>query len=281
MTKGCLSEPELVVVPAGEFLMGSDRSRDDHVIKSLEPEQYKLALDYDYAIGKYPVTVGQYAEFIEAGGYQEPCYWLERCRQQQGYWREWDWLERLRVAMGKPVVVPKGWYNRTWTGDKHLPVVGISWYEAYAYCAWLSEVTGCKYRLPTEAEWEKAARGSDGRTFPWGDKYEKGCANVKERSWVGESTDRGRTSIVGSYEKDRSPYGVMDMAGNVREWCLSRFHEVYRYPEDTGVEEMCYRALRGGAWRESPLYARAGFREWMLEGLRCSFFGLRVVREVA
>lgn len=275
MTKQYPLRPEMKLCPAGAFLMGSDRRIDMRIIKSLEPEQYELDINYDYMISKYPITVGQYREFLNAGGYQAPQYWLEKGWHFQAYWRDYGWPERVRRLMGKPVIVPALWCSE-WTGDDCLPVVGVSWHEAWAYCSWLSEITGCRYRLPLEAEWEKSARGSDGRIFPWGNELESGCANI---NWghVQNRKNRSRTSSVGSYIRDCSPYGVMDMAGNVNEWCLSQFHTVYRYPEDKGSEKTNFRTLRGGSWYDPPSFARAAFRMWMHEGTRDLNVGFRVV----
>jgi formylglycine-generating enzyme required for sulfatase activity len=116
-------EPEMVYVPAGPFLMGSlksDRLRDD-----VEPVQFELNLDYDYAIGKYPITVGQYRAFVDAGGYRERRLWTRAGWQHNS--------NRIH---------PDHWTDRLWAGDDNLPVVGVSWHEVSAYTRWLAEGTG-------------------------------------------------------------------------------------------------------------------------------------------
>ena len=139
----------MVFVASGPFLMGSPIT--DSLRRSNEPEQFELNLYYDYAIGKYPVTVGQYRIFVGEDGYANSSYWTEvgwKQKQFEGWAR------------------PRWWDESSWTGSDNLPVIGVSWYEAYAYTQWLSAATGGDYRLPTEAEWEKAARG--GLTLPDG-----------------------------------------------------------------------------------------------------------------
>jgi len=122
-------EPEMVLIPAGPFLMGSPKS--DTLRYGDEPEQFQLDLNYDYAIGRYPVTVGQYRAFMDAGGYANPAYWT-----QAG----WQWRGTCTQ--------PEYWTDKKWTGDPNLPVIGVSWYEAYAYTRWLAEATGRGYRKP-------------------------------------------------------------------------------------------------------------------------------------
>jgi formylglycine-generating enzyme required for sulfatase activity len=203
-------EPEMVFVPAGPFLMGSPKS--DRLRDQVEPEQFELNLEYDYAIGKYPITVGQYHAFVDAGGYRERRFWTRTGWQQNS--------SRIH---------PDHWTDGLWAGDDNLPVVGVSWHEVSAYTCWLAEATGHGYRLPTEAEWEKAARGGlqlpDGqgasqnnpcsaRLWPWGneepdDRRLNFNSNVKH------------TTPVGRYPTGTSPAGALDMAGNVWEWCLN------------------------------------------------------------
>jgi formylglycine-generating enzyme required for sulfatase activity len=235
-------EPKMVAVPAGGFLMGSDRSVDQQA-RDNEPDQFPLYLP-DYAIGKCPVTVGQYRYFVEAGGYRERKYWTDA---------GWQWRESQKRTE------PDYWKDNKWTGDNRLPVVGVTWYEAYAYCRWLAKATGRGYRLPTEAEWEKAARGTDGRIYPWGDEYIVGYANINESGLDG-GRYLERTSPVGAYPKGISPYGAYDMSGNVWEWCLSKYSERYLHPEDSDPEGNVSRVLRGGSWDVNQIPARAAVR---------------------
>jgi formylglycine-generating enzyme required for sulfatase activity len=133
--------------------------------------------------------------------------------------------------------------------------VGVSWFEALAYVRWLAAFTGRACRLPTEAEWEKAARGTDGRIYPWGDERAEGRANTSE-------TDLGRTTVVGAFPGGASPYGALDMSGNVWEWCSSAWKD-YPYRADDGREDLegdDFRVWRGGSWNDDRRYARCASR---------------------
>ena len=172
-------EPEMILIPAGPFLMGS--SDDDKQARDAEKPQHIVDLP-EYLIGKYPVTNGEYQAFVRDTGRQPPSRW----------------------DGGK---YPKG--------QKDHPVAYVTWHDAMAYCKWLSEKTRKTYRLPTEAEWEKAARGPGGLIYPWGNLFDKNRCNTFE-SGIGNTTPVGNYSPAGD-----SPYGVADMAGNVWEWTQS------------------------------------------------------------
>jgi formylglycine-generating enzyme required for sulfatase activity len=258
----------MVVIPAGSFLIGSPP--DDELRADEEPHQHEISLD-GFAIGTYPVTVGQFRAFIEAGGYREQRHWT-----REG-WR----LRRTRTQ-------PDHWLDEAWAGDDRLPVVGISWYEAAAYTCWLSEATRQAYRLPTEAEWEKAARGGlhvpDGqgslqdnrlpsRRWPWGDE-------LPDPARLNFNGNVGHTTPVGSYLLGASPYGALDMAGNVWEWCVSRWAAPYVYPEDTNLESEGERVVRGGSWFNTAGQARCSYRLRLIPNLRFDHdVGFRLVRQ--
>ncbi len=261
-------EPEMVRIPAGPFLMGSPKSdelRFDH-----EPEQFQLDLNYDYAIGRYPVTVGQYRAFVEAGGYHEDRWWTAAGLKARA--AGWDWIDSTWKETGKAWTEPRYWKDKKWAGDDMLPVVGVSWYEAYAYTRWLAEATGRGYRLPTEAEWEKAARGGlqipDGkggmkknpnpaRRWPWGDEQP-----TKELCNFDDNV--GQTSPVTSHAAGAKaqPYGLYHMAGNVWEWCLSKWADPFVHPEDNDPEGDALRVLRGGSWFFNDPRVRCSYRLW-------------------
>jgi len=195
---------EMVLVPAGEFVMGSDEGDYDD-----EHPQHKIYLDV-YYLGKYPVTNGQYKEFLEETGHDEP--------------ESWDEDE----------------FNQP-----DQPVVGVSWNNAVAFCRWLSKKTGEIYRLPSEAEWEKAARGTDARTYPWGEEAPSSYhSNINK--------EVGGTTEVGSYPAGKSPYGCYDMFGNVWEWCNDWYDGDYYknspYKNPKGPNNGECRVLRGGSW---------------------------------
>lgn len=268
-------EPETVDVPAGEFLFGTSDEQIAWLIENTtwagEWAQWRWFKNETplralilpgYFIGKYPVIVGEYRPFVEAGGYQESRYWTG-----QG----WVWRENISMD------APEGWGDRLWAGDDRLPVVGVSWYEAYAYCAWLAEATGRGYRLPTEAEWEKAARGTDGRIYPWGNEYTEGYANINEKGGDTKGDGYlGHTLPVGSCAQATSPCGALDMSGNVLEWCLSTYAQPFVYPEDNDPERSGNRVLRGGSWYSDQNFARAAYRGYRDPGSRGLDFGFRV-----
>jgi formylglycine-generating enzyme required for sulfatase activity len=220
---------ELVTIPAGAFLMGEGEG------------QHKLYLP-EYRIGKYPVTNAEFGRFVEAGGYQ-----------QKRWWTEAGWAEKEKPRWEyEPWTEPRSWRDGRFN-QPNQPVVGISWYEAVAYCRWLSTDTGQPYRLPTEAEWEKAARGPDGRRYPWGHQFEAGCLNARQGTqWVHAATP------VGIYPTGASPFGLFDCAGNVWEWCATEGGKPYPY--DIGEDEwqldylngINVRVLRGGSWYSNP-----------------------------
>jgi len=247
-------EGEMILVPAGPFTMGTGASEVDRLAGEFElaktwvekgyfgreQPQHRVALPA-YLIGRHAVTVGQFQVFCEAGGYREQRYWTAA---------GWAWREQASRSQ------PDYWDEGTWTGDERLPVVGVSWYEAVAYCRWLSESTGREFRLPAEAEWEKAARGSDGRTFPWGDQFDAGRCNVRA-SGLGRTVPVGRFSPAGD-----SPYGCAETVGNVSEWTLTRY---VPYPYDAGDGRddpagEAERVTRGGSWHSPVLRARTSSR---------------------
>ena len=145
------------------------------------------------------------------------------------------------------------------------PVSGLTWYDALAYVHWFSEVIGWRWRLPTEAEWEKAARGTDGRIYPWGDMWEAGRANAE---WAG--SDSQGTTAVDAYPDGASPYGVRDMVGNVAEWTRSLYEpERFRYPahpDDQQEEDQ----QEGTVARVELVITRGGCYLWPREHLRAA-----------
>lgn len=261
----------VVLVPAGPFQMGINdlqvewlarRSREARAWREKghfgrEQPQHTVALA-SYCIGKYPVTVGEYREFVSADGYGCSRYWTAV---------GWDWRSALQRDR------PDFWPDAKWSGNDALPVVGVSWFEAMAYCRWLSEATGRSYRLPTEAEWEKAARGTDGRLYPWGDEFDARLCDTR-------AGGLGGTRPVGLLgENAESPYGCAAMAGNVSEWTLSEFRP-YPYNgrdgrEDEGGEAA--RAIRGGSWFKPELRARSTSRGYNDPCFSDNDVGFRVV----
>jgi formylglycine-generating enzyme required for sulfatase activity len=207
-------------------------------------ERHRLHLPA-YRFGKYPVTNAEYGRFVEAGGYRERRWWTEA-----------GWAQRERGGWTEP-----RWWDDSQFNKPNQPVVGVSWYECVAYCRWLSAESGEVYRLATEAEWEKGARGGDGRRYPWGDEFEAKRLNADEGEQVVNAT-----TPVGIYPSGVSPFGAFDCAGNVEEWCATRWEKPYPY--DAGEDEWSeaylrgddVRVLRGGSWGSLQGNARCAYR---------------------
>jgi len=234
---------ELVRVPAGEFVMGSDSAEDPAAGEDETPQHQVSLAKFD--IGKYEVTNAQYAAFISATGHHAPIDW-----------------EDGSVPVGK---------------EDH-PVVYVSWYDATAFMEWLSEETGKTFRLPTEAEWEKACRGTDGRIYPWGNAFDASKANTIE-SDLKATTEVGRYTLAGG----DSLYEMTDMAGNVWEWTNSQYWGFgYPYVPSDGRENMSSsdsRTLRGGSFNESAAGVRCAVRHGYGAEFDSQHYGFRVVMD--
>ncbi|PSO48457.1 MAG: ergothioneine biosynthesis protein EgtB [Cyanobacteria bacterium SW_9_44_58] len=240
---------EMVEIPAGEFIMGSDTNPQDNARAA-----HWVYLDR-YWLDRYPVTCGQYREFIEAGGYQTPQWW-----SQAG----WQWLQNNPVA--KPLYWSEG---KEW--DDH-PVYGVSWYEAEAYANFVGK------RLPTEAEWEKAARWNPftetSTTYPWGEDPPQSCHGNYD-------TRIGQTAPVNAYPAGKSHYGCHDLLGNVWEWTASWFspYPNFEYYPYRGYSQVYFdnqhRVLRGGSWATRPWALESSWRNWYYPHLRQLFAGFR------
>jgi formylglycine-generating enzyme required for sulfatase activity len=231
--------PELVQIPAGPFLMG-----DDFGPRSARPA-HELALP-DYWISRYPVTAIAYAIYLAASGRPAPGLWPQPIR----------WLE-----------------------EADRPVAAVSWREALGYCTWLSVETRRRVRLPTEAEWEKAAtwdaRRETKRMYPWGNDFDPAYCNAAE-SLIGSLTSVDAYRIVGD-----SPYGVSDLFGNVAEWTLARY-QPYPYSDSDGRHDlnlMGYRAARGGSFQSEGRWTTAIHRQYFSPDENRYPVGFRIVVE--
>jgi formylglycine-generating enzyme required for sulfatase activity len=221
--------PPVCLVPAGVFTMGGDRARDKWATDREMP-QCPVEVD-SFGIGQHPVTVAEYACAVRAHAVREPPQYYEYSGTKYGP----DWAAQQ--------------------SHPDQPVVCVSWYDALAYSRWLATVTGQPWRLPTEAEWEKAARGTDGRIYPWGDAFDAARCNTVE-SGIGTMT------AVGSYPAGESPYHVQDMSGNVSQWTSSLFMP-YPYSKNDGRENFNStgdRVVRGTSWKVFAESARLSIR---------------------
>jgi formylglycine-generating enzyme required for sulfatase activity len=221
----------MVTVPKGPFLYGEDRVR--------------ATIDQAYWIDKYPVTNEKYRAFILADGYGNQAHW-----SVEG----WKWKTQKNIKF------PEYWNDTEWNKADH-PVVGVSYYEAAAYAKWVGK------RLPTEREWEKAARGEGGREYPWeypwGDTFDKMKCNSAEAGF-------DHTTPVTQYPTGVSPYGCYDMAGNVWEWCSGWYEE----------ESKVWRVVRGGSWHNSQTSLRVSNRFRTYAERQSNNIGFRLVQDI-
>jgi formylglycine-generating enzyme required for sulfatase activity len=272
-----------VHIPAGSVLLGSTEEEVRRVIAAArgrsyvgtfseawftcELPQHKVTLPA-FKIARVPVTVAQFAAFVAATGYRTTA---EEKGSAWGFGADSKWGE----IKGADWRHPRGPNSDVARKQEH-PVTCISWHDALAFCRWAG------VRLPTEAEWERAARGNDGRTYPWGNT----APDEKYCNYFGSKV--GDTTPVGSYLKGASPYGALDMAGNVREWTSTRWggydweRPNYRYPYDPGdgrkaldVEDS--RVLRGGAFSHFEDFVRCAARLGGYPINRYLIVGFRVV----
>jgi len=258
---------EFVRVPQGKFVMGS---KDDNPLAyDDEKPQHTVEIPYDYWLARYPVTNDQFATFAEATKYvttaEKEGGWVSK---EPEYVKGFDWRHPLDL--------------QTDLKDKgNHPVIQVSWYDALEYCKWLSETLrgemgNLVIRLPTEAEWEKAARGEYGNEWPWGNEFDPARCNSAEGG-------KGDTTPVGAYSpQGDSPYGAADMAGNVWEWCHS-LRKPYPYKADDGREKESgsdVRVVRGGSFLYDRRSSRAAYRFALLcesPDYRSIDVGLRLV----
>jgi sulfatase modifying factor 1 len=237
---------EWALVPAGEFEMGAEGEVADHD----EAPKHKVSLDAFY-IGKFEVSNRDYALFVKATGRKPP----ENEDPKYSLWRG----------------------NSLLDGVADLPVVNVSWDDAAAYCRWIGG------RLPTEAEWEKAARGTDGRAYPWGnDPVTGNRTNYSIENvtfWEGPAT----LAKVHQYDFGRSPYGAYEMAGNVWEWVQDWYDEGYYKNSPAhnpqGPSEGKERIVRGGAWHSNPAHIRSANRNKHLPADRRVYIGVRCAKD--
>jgi len=257
----------MVYVPAGEFLMGS--ASKDMFANPNEKPQHTVYLDA-FWIDQTEVTVAKFRSFVQVDGYQTTA-------EEQGW--AYAWVESAKEWQK---VNGADWQHPFGPGsdveDDH-PVVQVSWFDAVAYCAWVGG------SLPTEAQWEKAARGTDGRIYPWGNVFDGIFLNYCDAHCEnGDRTfDDGYqfSAPVGSYPAGISPYGAFDMAGNVWEWTADWYDDDYYADSPArnpgGPVSGQYRVLRGGSWNHDRSGMRTVYRLESPPGSRVDNFGYRCV----
>jgi formylglycine-generating enzyme required for sulfatase activity len=262
--------PELVLVKAGRFQMGSPEHERKMAMAAgaqeswlaRETPQHWVGIERPFALGRYPVTVGEWRAFVDATGWQADS--------------DVNW-----AAPG---------FAQT---DAH-PVVGVSWSDAQRYLAWLSERSGARYRLPSEAEWEYACRAGTRTVFSFGDRIDPSLANYDGNfTWNGGAHGqyRGGTTPVTMFAPN--PWGLHDMHGNVWEWVQDLMHDNYTgapadgsaWEDGTGSAERGSdrprRILRGGCWLYNPRYLRSALRNAFSSVMSNDIVGFRVARDLS
>ena len=272
----CEADGQFTFIPAGEFQFGSTQSERDYgyrisaafrasQTRSLEqiegrlrqqgwfdrePSPQRIFLP-DFCLQTYPVTNAEYQQFIRATNYPQPGITAAEY-QEQGF-----------LVHPYEDVIPYLWQqNRYPQGEGQHPVVLVSYEDARAFARWKGERDGFSYRLPTAAEWEKAARGIDGRYFPWGNQWRGDATN-----WGGN--DPYHTSPIGAFAASTSPYGVGEMAGNIFEYTSTL--------EARNTRQVS--VMKGCSWDDSPGFCRAAYRHTRPVKSRHILFGFRLVRE--
>jgi formylglycine-generating enzyme required for sulfatase activity len=253
-------------IPAGQVCLGKT---------DIEPSDEKFWLGPGYIpkgttriesvsafeIARYPITNAHFALFVEEGGYINPAYWTEV-----------GWAIREEQRWTQPLF----WHDATWNKCDY-PVVGVSWYEALAFCRWLSDRTNERITLPTEAQWQYAAQGDSRRAVAWDfDTNANDDDLIEWANWGGFGDSSGTTPVTRYEGRNESPFGVVDMTGNVWEWCITDYQTGNHDPE--GKRE---RVAKGGSWQLFISYEINIWLQDRFEGIseqREDYIGFRPVR---
>ena len=265
--------PEMVVVPAGEYTMGSPASEPGR--EDTEGPRHRVRIGYPLAVSKYPVTVAEFDAFIKDANFEVG----DRCETfRKG---------KFDFIIGSDVNNP----GFPQTGDS--PAVCLNWHDANAYVDWLSKKTGQKYRLLTEAEYEYVTRAGTTTTYWWGNDPAKACEYVNGADldakaepqlsyWAVNDCHDGAvyTSPAGSFKPN--PFGLYGVSGNSLSWvqdCWSDSYHGARVDGSAVVDPYCYKVtIRGGAWSDKPSALRAALRGWNIHNIRFSMNGFRIAR---
>ena len=242
-----------IFVPAGPFLMGSDPAVDLDALDTELPQHEALAPGF--YIARVPVTVAQFAAFVRATNYRttaEVAGW--------GWvWSETGWMLARGASWQQPFAP-----GEPFESSPLWPVTQVSWHDAQAFCEWAG------VSLPTEIEWEKAARGRDGRIYPWGNR-------PPDPTLCNCDCMTGQVNQVGKCPQGASPYGVLDMSGNVWEWCATKWRPDYRTPPDDEASGTAMRVVRGGSCVGDAGFVRCAARGRLNPSYRDCSVGFRVV----
>ena len=240
---------DMILIPAGDFVMGTD---SEYANADQKPS-HKVHLDVFY-IDKHEVTNAQFEAFIVDGGYQNQKLWTAE---------GWNFIQKNQIK------TPLQHGENSVSTEPDHPVIGVSWYEANAYATWAGK------RLPTEAEWVKAAKGTKERVYPWG--------NGMDFSKLSYFPHVTKVQVVGSFPEGASPYGVLDMAGSVWEWCSDWYDENYysrsasKNPQ--GPFQGTRRVLRGGGWDSIRLQLQCTYRYYEKENHQTYTIGFRCAKD--
>jgi formylglycine-generating enzyme required for sulfatase activity len=269
--------PTLVLLPPGQFLMGSPAAETDR--QSDESPQHWVSIMKPYAMTRCEITRGQFRRFVQEEHYQTIAEKIGGCYVYDPKSKQWNPDKKAY------------WDNPGFPQDDTHPVVCIAWQDAREYANWLSRRTGAAYRLPTEAEWEYAARAGTVSSYYWGSDSEQGCqfANLGDAELTKLDGDKRNaqcsdgfryTAPVASYRPNH--FGLYDMAGNVWEWVADCWHDNYQgAPSDGSAWEGaadCNRGVRGGSWYYVPQDLRSAYRIWFRPNEAFSLLGFRLAR---
>ncbi|MDA5192909.1 formylglycine-generating enzyme family protein [Govanella unica] len=270
--KDCADCPEMVTIPAGNFVMGRDGGEEGRY----EGPAHAVTVA-SFALGRTEITNAQFAAFVKATGHQT----LPGCqvypKPTDGSDLKYGWRDPGYGRAPKPTE----------------PVACVSWKDAQIYVAWLAKKTGKAYRLPTEAEWEYAARAGSTTAFHWGDNADEGCtyANMYDKSglvngfkWAAAQCDSGFAKVAPVASLKPNAFGLYDMLGNVWEWVSDCYVVPYGSTSSASVEvegPCDRRSVRGGSWITRPDRNSVTFRGRDPEDTRFSMFGFRVALDLA
>jgi formylglycine-generating enzyme required for sulfatase activity len=243
-------------IPGGSFRMGSPSSEEGRK----ETERQHTVRVGEFWLAETEVTLGQFSQFVRDSGHRpqsesKGCWWYNGSKWEESKSKNWR-----SPGFSQPL--------------DSQPVVCVSWNGALAYARWISQKTGKRFRLPTEAEWEYAARAETQTAYYWGDQIGSNNANCRE---CGSRWDGKQTAPVGSFKPNT--FGLFDMLGNVWEWTCSQYKESYDGSEqECSVSARTY-SFRGGSWYDPPWVVRAAFRSFYNPDYRNYNYGFRLARD--